>query len=136
MGNTEILNKLTEGKTSNWHEKAEWRKKNSAWLNKSAQIAVAVLEQLRIMGMSQKELAQAMGVTPQYVNKIVRGNENLTLETICKLESVLGISLIEIKSQTKNTNDEQNKAKPRRHRETSIKAHSPSQIIATSKAVL
>lgn len=118
MSNTEILNKLTEGKVSNWHEKAEWRKKNADWLNKSAQIAVSVLEQLRIMEITQKELASAMGVTPQYVNKIVRGNENLTLETICKLESILGFSLVEIKSQPTHTDDEQNKAKARCHRKT------------------
>ena len=128
MSNTDILNKLTEGKVSNWHEKAEWRRRNANWLNKSAQIAVSVLEQLRIMEMSQKELADAMGVTPQYVNKVVRGNENLTLETICKLESILGISLIEIKSQPTHTEDEQNSAKPRSRRQNSIKAHTPSQI--------
>ena len=128
MSNTDILNKLTEGKVSNWHEKAEWRRRNANWLNKSAQIAVSVLEQLRIMEMSQKELADAMGVTPQYVNKIVRGNENLTLETICKLESILGISLIEIKSQTAHTDDEQNKVNTRSRRQKSIKAHTPSQI--------
>ena len=132
MSNTEILNKLTEGKVSNWHDKAELRKRNADWLNKSAQIAVSVLEQLRIMGMSQKELADAMGVTPQYLNKVVRGNENLTLETICKIESILGISLIEIKSQPVQTVDEQINEKPHCRRKTSIKAHSLSQKIAST----
>ncbi len=126
MSKTDILNKLTEGKASNWQEKAEWRKRNADWLNKSTQIAVSVLEQLRIKGMSQKELADAMGVTPQYVNKVVRGNENLTLETICKLESILGISLVEIKSQPAHTEDEPNKAKARCHR----KANEPLRRVA------
>ena len=120
MNNTGIFNSLTDGKVSNWHDKAEWRKRNADWLDKSAQIAVSVLEQLRIMGMSQKELADAMGVTPQYVNKVVRGNENLTLETICKIESILGISLIEIKSQPVQTVDEQINEKPHNRRKTSI----------------
>ena len=128
MDNTDLLDKLSDGIVSNWHEKAEWRRRNADWLNKSAQIAVSVLEQLRIMGMSQKELANAMGVTPQYVNKVVRGNENLTLETICKLESILGISLIEIKSQPAHTDDEQNKVNTHSRRQNSIKAHTPSQI--------
>ena len=39
-----------------------------------------------------------MDVSPQYINKVVKGNENLTLETISKIESVLGITLIEIPS--------------------------------------
>jgi len=39
-----------------------------------------------------------MGVTPQYINKIVKGKENLTLETIAKIEKALGITLIEVPS--------------------------------------
>ena len=35
-----------------------------------------------------------IGVSPQYVNKIVKGKENLTLDTISKLEQALGIKLI------------------------------------------
>jgi hypothetical protein len=36
-----------------------------------------------------------MGCSPQYVNKLLKGSENLTLETICKMEKVLQIKLIE-----------------------------------------
>jgi transcriptional regulator with XRE-family HTH domain len=39
-----------------------------------------------------------MGVSPQYINKVVRGKENLSLETICKLEHALGIQLIQVVS--------------------------------------
>jgi transcriptional regulator with XRE-family HTH domain len=35
-----------------------------------------------------------MGVTPQQVNKIVKGNQNLTLDTITKLQDILGISIL------------------------------------------
>ena len=41
---------------------------------------------------------EMMGVTPQYINKVVKGKENLTLETITKIEQVLGITLIEVPS--------------------------------------
>lgn len=37
-----------------------------------------------------------MDVSPQYVNKIVKGKENLSLETIAKIEEALGISLISV----------------------------------------
>ncbi len=33
-------------------------------------------------------------MSPQQVSKIVKGRENLTLETISKLECVLGVALI------------------------------------------
>ena len=53
-----------------------------------------VLAALKTQGLSQKELAERMGVSPQQVSKIVKGQENLTLETISKIEMVLGITII------------------------------------------
>ena len=34
-----------------------------------------------------------MGCTQRYVSKILRGKENLSLETLCKIERALGIQL-------------------------------------------
>lgn len=44
----------------------------------------------------QKELAEKMNCSLEFIETILKGSENLTLETICKLEKVLGISLIKI----------------------------------------
>ena len=79
---------------SGWRKKAKWRKENRAWLKRSQAIALRVLRTLRSRKMSQKELAEMMGVTPQHISKIVKGKENLTLETIAKLEAALGSSLM------------------------------------------
>ena len=78
---------------SKWKEKADWRKENEGWLDKSAKIALRVLRTLRAKGMSQKDLADKLGISAQQVNKLVKGQENLTLETISRLEVVLGIEL-------------------------------------------
>ena len=44
-----------------------------------------------------------MSVSPQRVNKILKGDENLTIGTISILENVLGIELLEVlKSNTKS----------------------------------
>jgi transcriptional regulator with XRE-family HTH domain len=43
--------------------------------------------------MSQKELARVMGVSQPYIAKIEDGEENLTIETIVKLFSALGMRL-------------------------------------------
>jgi len=48
--------------------------------------------------MTQKKLPEEMGVTPQYINKVVKGKENLTLETVSKFEEILGIRLLEMPS--------------------------------------
>jgi plasmid maintenance system antidote protein VapI len=99
MANLDKLNKIVSGK-SEWLEKAKKRQENKEWLRHSQKIAVKVLRTLRknkadktSIG-SQKELAIALGVSPQQINKIVKGRENLTLETISKLEQALNISLI------------------------------------------
>ena len=46
--------------------------------------------------MSQKDLAEQMGVSPVYVGKLLKGGENLTIETICKLQRVIGEQLINV----------------------------------------
>ena len=79
-----------------WIEKARYRRDNRSWLRKSQRIAVRVLSVLNEKGMQQKELAEVMDVSPQQVSKIVKGKQNLTLETISKLESVLGVKLFEV----------------------------------------
>lgn len=79
-----------------WVSKARWSRVNRDWLRKSAAISIRILFQLKDQGKSQKELADALGITPQQVNKFAKGQENLTLETICKLENALGVPLIEI----------------------------------------
>lgn len=87
------LNKLVEGK-SPWLEDAQERKSKAPWLKHSQKIALQVLTTLREKGIKQVELASIMGVSPQQINKIVKGRENLTLETISKLEQVLEIQLL------------------------------------------
>ncbi|WP_418894077.1 helix-turn-helix transcriptional regulator [Limibacterium fermenti] len=92
----ERLVELSKGQVSTWRQEAEWRETNKEWLKHSAQIAVQVLFAIKDKGITQKELALRMGVSPQYVNKIVKGSENLSLETISKIEQALSISLISI----------------------------------------
>jgi len=79
---------------SRWMEKALRDEANEAWLERSSNIALRILGALQLNGMSQKELATKTGVSPQQVSKLLKGNENLTLETIAKLEAALGIGLL------------------------------------------
>lgn len=81
---------------SGWIEDACRRFENKTWLRRSQSIALKVLRTLRARQMTQKQLAEMIGVSSQQVSKIVKGRENLTLETIAKLEKALGIVLMEI----------------------------------------
>lgn len=79
---------------SKWREEAEWRRGNWSWLRHSQRIAVKVLLEMKQKGLTQKALAERIGYTQQYVSKILKGKENMSLETLSKLEDALGISLI------------------------------------------
>ena len=53
------------------------------------------VKRLRIAAnLSQKALAERMNCTQQYVSKILKGTENMSLDTLTKLEDALGIRLI------------------------------------------
>ena len=79
---------------SGWIDEAKERQKNKAWLKHSQKIAINVLSALREKNIKQTQLAVLLGVSAQQVNKIVKGKENLTLETISKIELALNIKLL------------------------------------------
>ena len=80
---------------------------NKEWLDRSANIAIKILSTLRHnrkenrFPNTQKDLAEIMNITPQQVNKMVKGTENLTLETISRVEKALDIQLIDIHNEPK-----------------------------------
>ncbi len=96
--NKDNLKKFLSDDLSDWRDKSEERKKIQPWRKRSIQIAIRILEVLREKDITQKELAERMQVSSQYVNKLVKGSENLSLETIEKLESTLNINLITVTS--------------------------------------
>ena len=63
-------------------------------LRESQNIALKVLDKLDEIGWSQRKLAIEMGVSPQQITKIVKGQENLTLETQIKLQNILNIPIL------------------------------------------
>ena len=79
---------------SKWREEAEWRRDNWSWLRHSQRIAVRVLLKMKQEGLTQKALAERMNCTQQYVSKILKGTENMSLDTLTKLEDALGIRLV------------------------------------------
>ena len=46
--------------------------------------------------MTQKELAEKLGVKESFISRILAGHENLTLKTITKLESALESDIIQV----------------------------------------
>ena len=100
MTNKEKFLALVKEKDTSSAAAIKWRVENRAWLKKSQAIALKILQTLKAKGSNQRELAEAIGVSAQQVNKWVKGNENFTLETLVKLEAALGVSLIEVSQES------------------------------------
>ncbi len=84
-----------------WLENVSYEIENEHWLDMSFEIALRVYDQIKTLSKTQKWLAEKLDVSPQYVSKIIKGKENLTLETISKLEKVLDINLITLATPTR-----------------------------------
>lgn len=108
MTNNNLIDKLDdiiEKKPSRWREEAAWRKANRNWLKKSAKIALLVLDRMDELGWNQNDLAKEMGTSQQYISKLCKGHENLTLKNIALLEEKLGIDLSIGEKANKSSNE-------------------------------
>ncbi len=95
MGN--VVSKLqahTSTTSSKWREDAEWRMANKSWLRYSQSIAMKMLDKMDELGMTQKALAERMNCSQQYISKVLKGRDNLSLETLSKIEDALDLHLI------------------------------------------
>lgn len=90
----EKLRKHAPATPSRWREKAEWRNQTKSWLRFSQLVAIQMLEKMDAEGLTQKVLAERLGCSQQYVSKILKGQENLSIETISKIEAALSLELL------------------------------------------
>ena len=54
-----------------------------------------MFDKMEAEGITQKQLAERMNCSQQYVSKILKGCENLSLETVTKIELALGITVMQ-----------------------------------------
>lgn len=77
---------------SRFVEEANWRKENASWLRWSRQLAVILIGYMQDNGLKRSDLASRLGVSPQYVSKLLSGTENLSFKSIANIEDKLGIT--------------------------------------------
>lgn len=95
---SETVKKLEQHQSatpSRWREVAQARRANKEWLRYSQKIAMRMLDKMEEQGITQKQLAERMGCSQQYVSKILKGCENLSLETLSKIENALNITVMQ-----------------------------------------
>ena len=81
---------------SHFEENAKWRKENEAWLEWSRNIALSLVEYMESNGLNRNGLAERLGVSPQYISKILSGKVNFSFKSIAELEQKLNIKLLDV----------------------------------------
>ena len=94
MKTIDVLRKHSSPDKSKWRKEAEWRRDNWCWLRYSTAIALSVRQRMKDLGMTQVALAEKLGCTQQHVSMLLKGDANLTLETIARLECALDFSIL------------------------------------------
>ena len=54
-----------------------------------------ILDKMEEHGLIQKSVGERMGCYRQYISRVLKGSENLSIETIAKIETALGIEIPE-----------------------------------------
>lgn len=85
---------LVSPEKSDVHELMQWRQKNRKWLKHSFFIAIKILLTLDKENISIDKFSELSGIEKEEIMKILKGSENMTIETISKIEEALQIKII------------------------------------------
>jgi len=77
-------------------ERLKERQKNQAWRTQAIKLGIRIIDQLKAKGMTQKELAEKLDKKPQWISRIVKGKENMTLATMVAIQEQLDMQLISL----------------------------------------
>lgn len=69
---------------SRFQENAEWRRENREWLKWSRDVTLSLVDYMETNEINRNGLAERLGVTPQYVSKILSGKVNFSYKKIAR----------------------------------------------------
>ena len=80
---------------STFTEDAKWREENKVWLRWSRGVALSIVDYMQENGLSRSDVANKLGVSPQYVSRILSGSTNFSFKSIAEIDRKLGMSCME-----------------------------------------
>ncbi len=90
----QFLEKHESAAPSEFEKDAQYRIQNERWLRWSMSISLKIIDYMQLNGLSRADIAQRLGVSSQYVSRILAGNINHSLKSIAEMEDALGINLL------------------------------------------
>ena len=91
----QFLEANQSGERSTFIDDAKWRRDNASWLKRSRRVAYAIMDYMQENQFSRNDIAEKLGVSPQYVSKILSGKTNFSFKTISEIEEGLGIEVFQ-----------------------------------------
>ena len=88
----EFLEKHSDNEVSSFAKEAAERKANNKWQKWSRHIALKIVDFMQENNFSRNEVATRLGVSPQYVSKLLSGKINFSLKSIAEIEEKLKIN--------------------------------------------
>lgn len=83
--------------TKTWISKSKFEIENEEELLACRRIILKIVRYMKNNNMSQKDLAEKLNVSPQYINKLIHGQDlNLKITTALRYGRILGVKLVEI----------------------------------------
>lgn len=61
-----------------------------------SQVGANILKQLNKKGLTQQSMADALGISKQVMNKIIKGNKAINVNELGKIAAVLGVTVDEL----------------------------------------
>ena len=90
--------------TETWVSKSKAEFENVEELLACRRIILKIVRYMKDNKMSQKDLAQKLNVSPQYINKLLHGQDlDLKITTVMKYGRILGLKLIVIPEEETTT---------------------------------
>ncbi len=89
-----FLSLVTGSEEESFLKKLDYSIKNRYWLRESHKIAIKILIRLDELKWNYEQFAVAMELTNKQTNNILKGNQNLKLNTLVKIQQVLNISIL------------------------------------------
>lgn len=71
---------------SKFQENAEWRRENREWIKWSRDVALSLIDYMETNGINRNGLAERLGITPQYVSKMLSSKVNFSFKSIAEIE--------------------------------------------------
>ncbi len=92
----DFLNSHKSETPSKFMEAALVRKANKTYLRWSREIALLLVKYMEENKLSRNDMANLLGVSPQYVSNLLSGKVNFSLRSLANLEEKLGVHLVNI----------------------------------------